>query len=107
MVDGIRIVEENVVKDPTALMVVFVVLVVGVGVLAIMKNNGIIAGIWAFIYVVCVVAVLTKIPPFYKTATRHEYKCVLDNDMPATYLEENFTNIRFEDGLWVFEDKED
>lgn len=62
-----------------------------------------------FFYIFGIVAMLFSIihfPWFYEETGRYTYKCTLDDNISANYIDSNFDIIDVEDGVWTLKDKE-
>lgn len=46
-----------------------------------------------------------RFPWFYVETERYTYKCILEDDVSANYISDNFNVISVEDGVWKIEDK--
>ena len=60
-------------------------------------------------YVFGLLIMISSVIPFpgvYKETGRYTYKCIMEDNVSAKYISDNFNIISVEDDIWTIEDKE-
>ncbi|WP_304431011.1 hypothetical protein [Romboutsia ilealis] len=121
IIKGINVLEQTPIKDYTMLSRILVGIGIGTAMIATIifyiktKSQYSIcwkdkcSKIFLIFYIFglsLVIFAIIRFPWFYIETGRYTYKCILEDDVSANYISDNFNVISVEDGVWEIEDKE-
>lgn len=121
IIKGINVLEQTPIKDYTMLSGILVGIGIGTAMIAtiifFIKTKSQYSICWkdkcSKIFLIfyifglsLVIFAIIRFPWFYVETGRYTYKCILEDDVSANYISDNFNVISVEDGVWKIEDKE-
>ena len=120
IIEGMKVLEQTQIKEYTTLSGVLIAIGISIAIIATIAlwiktkpdhivdfKSKLFKGC-LFFYVfglgMAVFAVI-RFPWFYAETGKYTYKCVLEDDVTANYISDNFNIISVEDGVWTIKDK--
>lgn len=120
IIEGMKVLEQTPIKDYTILSGVFIAIGISMAIIATIvlwiktkpdhridfKSK--LFKEFLFFYVfglsMAVFAVI-RFPWFYAETGKYTYECVLEDNVSANYISDNFNILNVEDGVWTIRDK--
>lgn len=118
IIEGMKVLEQTPIKEGNELLfiillcsgilvaILFVIIPMCIG---LKKKNKKIRTIGIVGYVFGLLIMISSMIPFpgvYKETGRYTYKCIIEDNVSAKYISDNFNIISVEDNTWTIEDKE-
>lgn len=116
IIEGMTILEQTMITEMHSSSVVVLIVGVLIAVVSLfpmaigLRNSNIkIRNVGVYGYVLGIILMLSLLIflPLYQVETgRYKYKCTLEDNVSANYIEEHFDVIDVRDGIWTISDKD-